>query len=109
MLAGIKPGEYNEGNFVTEQCVAIPYRFSSVVMDMMSMSEEVFDEIWVSSNYETVFCTNEEKEQYQRFLSSRKEIPRGMSIVLMNKKLNKPYPKSEIMHATPEQLRSMIK
>lgn len=76
---------------------------------MMSMSEEAFEEVWVSSNYETVFCTNDEKEQYSRFLSSRKEIPRGMSIVLINKKLNKRYPKDEIMHATPEQLRAMIK
>lgn len=76
---------------------------------MISISDEAFEEVWVSSNYETVFCTNDEKEQYLRFLSSRKEIPRGMSIVLINKKLNKRYPKDEIMHATPEQLRVMIK
>ncbi|HEU5487821.1 MAG: hypothetical protein KGH81_08020 [Thaumarchaeota archaeon] len=73
------------------------------------MTEEAFEEIWVSSNYETVFCTLDEKEQYLRFLSSRREIPRGMSIVLINKKLNKRYTKEEIMNATPEQLRAMIK
>ena len=73
------------------------------------MTEEAFEEIWVSSNYETVFCTLDEKEQYLRFLSSRREIPRGMSIVLVNKKLNKRYTKEEIMNATPEQLRAMIK
>ena len=73
------------------------------------MNEEAFEEVWVSSNYETVFCTNDEKEQYLRFLSSRREIPRGMSIVLINKKLNKRYTKDEIMNATPEQLRGMIK
>lgn len=73
------------------------------------MTEEAFEEIWVSSNYETVFCTLDEKEQYLRFLSSRREIPRGMSIVLINKKLNKRYTKNEIMNATPEQLRAMIK
>lgn len=73
------------------------------------MTEEAFEEIWVSSNYETVFCTLDEKEQYLRFLSSRREIPRGMSIVLINKKLNKRYTKDEIMNATPEQLRAMIK
>ncbi len=73
------------------------------------MSDEAFEEIWVSSNYETVFCTNDEKEQYLRFLSSRREIPRGMSIVLINKKLNRRYTKDEIMNATPEQLRGMIK
>jgi len=76
---------------------------------MLSMSDEAFEEIWVSSNYETVFCTNDEKEQYLRFLSSRREIPRGMSIVLINKKLNRRYTKDEIMNATPEQLRGMIK
>ena len=73
------------------------------------MTEEAFEAIWVSSNYETVFCTLDEKEQYLRFLSSRREIPRGMSIVLINKKLNKRYTKDEIMNATPEQLRAMIK
>ena len=73
------------------------------------MTEEAFEEIWVSSNYETVFCTLDEKEQYLRFLSSKREIPRGMSIVLINKKLNKRYTKEEIMNATPEQLRAMIK
>jgi hypothetical protein len=73
------------------------------------MNDEAFEEIWVSSNYETVFCTNDEKEQYLRFLSSRREIPRGMSIVLINKKLNRRYTKDEIMNATPEQLRAMIK
>ncbi|CUR52180.1 protein of unknown function [Nitrosotalea devaniterrae] len=76
---------------------------------MMSMNEEAFEEVWVSSNYETVFCTSDEKEQYLRFLSSKREIPRGMSIVLINKKLNKRYTKDEIMNATPEQLRGMIK
>ncbi|MDE1728417.1 MAG: hypothetical protein KGH81_04460 [Thaumarchaeota archaeon] len=76
---------------------------------MMRMNEEAFGEVWVSSNYETVFCTNDEKEQYLRFLSSRREIPRGMSIVLINKKLNKLYTKDEILNATPEQLKGMIK
>ncbi len=76
---------------------------------MMCMNEETFEEVWVSSNYETVFCINDEKEQYLRFLSSRREIPRGMSIVLINKKLNKRYTKDEIMNAAPEQLKGMIK
>ena len=76
---------------------------------MILVNEEAFEEVWVSSNYETVFCTNDEKEQYLRFLSSRREIPRGMSIVLINKKLNKPYTKDEIINAAPEQLKGMIK
>jgi len=73
------------------------------------MNEELFEEVWVSSNYETVFCTNEEKEHYLSFLSSRREIPRGMNIVLVNRKLNRKYTKNEIMSATPEQLRKMVK
>ena len=76
---------------------------------MMIISKESFEQIWVSNNYETVFCTEEEKEQYLSYLSSRKEIPRGMSIVLLKKKLNKLYTKDEIMNATPEKLRGMIK
>ena len=75
----------------------------------MIISKELFDEVWVSSNYETVFCTGEEKEHYLSYLSSRKEIPRGMSIVLLKKKLNRPYTKEEIMASSPEKLREMIK
>ena len=76
---------------------------------MMLINDEIFEQVWVSSNYETVFCTEEEKERYLSFLGSRKEIPRGMSIVLIQKRLNKPYTKDEIMKATPEKLKSMIK
>jgi len=76
---------------------------------MMIINKELFDEIWVSNNYETVFCTEEEKEHYLSYLSSRKEIPRGMSIVLLKKKLNRQYTKEEIMGASPEKIREMIK
>jgi len=76
---------------------------------MMNMNDELFEEVWVSSNYETVFCTIEEKEHYLSFLSSRREIPRGMNIVLVNRKLNRKYTKKEIMSATPEELRKMVK
>jgi hypothetical protein len=76
---------------------------------MIQINEEVFEQVWVSSNYEIVFCTEEEKERYLSFLSSRKEIPRGMSIVLIQKRLDKPYTKDEIMKATPEKLKAMMK
>ena len=76
---------------------------------MMLINEKMFDQVWISSNYQTVFCTEDEKEQYLSFLSSRKEIPRGMSIVLIQKRLNKQYTKDEIMNATPEKLKLMIK
>ena len=76
---------------------------------MMLISKESFDEVWTSSNYETVFCTEEEKEHYLSYLGSRKEIPRGMSIVLLKKKLNRAYTKDEIMGASPEKLKEMIK
>jgi hypothetical protein len=76
---------------------------------MMIINKEAFDEVWASSNYETVFCTEEAKEHYLSYLSSRKEIPRGMSIVLLKKKLNRAYTKEEIMSASPEKLKGMIK
>ena len=75
---------------------------------MMSANEELFDEVWVSSNYATVFCTEEEKEHYLHSLSSKKVIPSGMSIVFVKRKLARHYSKSEIMKATPGQLMSMI-
>lgn len=74
----------------------------------MNAGEELFDEIWVSSNFTTVFCTEEETQNHLNFLRSGKEIPKGMSIVLTKKKLNRQYNKSEIMNATPEQLKMMI-
>lgn len=55
----------------------------------MSTSEELFDEIWISSNYTMVFCTGEEKECYLHSLSSKKVIPRGMSIVFIKRKLGR--------------------
>lgn len=76
---------------------------------MMIISEESFEQVWLSNNYETVFCTEEEKDHYMNYLSSRKEIPRGMNIVLLEKKLNRCYTKNEIMNATPEQLKEMTK
>jgi hypothetical protein len=76
---------------------------------MMIISKESFEQVWVSNNYETVFCTDEEKEHYLSYLSSRKEIPRGMSIVLLKKNLNRPYSKDEIMSASPQKLREMMK
>lgn len=76
---------------------------------MILTNKESFDQVWVSSNYETVFCTDEEKEHYLSYLGSRKEIPKGMSIVLLKKKLNRSYTKDEIMNASPEKIREMIK
>jgi hypothetical protein len=75
---------------------------------MMAANEELFEEVWVSSNYTAVFFTEEEKEHYLHSLSSRKFIPRGMSIVFIRRKLNRHYTKTEIMNATPEQLETMI-
>ncbi len=75
---------------------------------MMSVNEEIFDEVWVSANYSIVFCTEDEKRGYEHLLSTIKSIPNGMSIVLTKKKLNKKYTKSEILHATPDQLKLMI-
>jgi len=74
----------------------------------MATNEEIFEEIWVSSNYTTVFCTEEEKDHYLHSLSSRKAIPPGMSVVFIRRKLNKHYTKNEITNATPEQLKTMI-
>ena len=75
---------------------------------MMTTGEEAFEEVWVSSNYGTVFCTEEEKEHYLHSLSSMKSIPRGMSVVFIRRKLNKHYTKNDILNATPEQLKAMI-
>ena len=74
----------------------------------MATNEELFEEIWVSSNHTIVFCTEDEKEHYLHSLSSKKVIPRGMSVVFIRRKLNKHYTKNEIMNATPEQLKAMI-
>ena len=71
------------------------------------MDDELFDEIFVSSNFMTVFCTQHELDRYlnSMVLSG---MPRGMSIVFTKKKLNRKYAKKEIMNATPEQIKGMI-
>lgn len=75
---------------------------------MTSSDEESFEEVWVSSNYTVVFCTEEEKQRYLRFLESRKKIPNGMSIVIIKRRLDRRHSKKEIISATPDQLRKMI-
>ncbi|MDE1727409.1 MAG: hypothetical protein KGH89_09140 [Thaumarchaeota archaeon] len=96
-------------HIVTEQGVVILYRLTDVdPSEMMIISDEaLFEEVWISSNYTAVFCTEEERRSYLRFVQSRKDIPRGMSIVVIKKKLNRKYTKREIMNATPEQLKAM--
>jgi len=71
------------------------------------MDDELFDEIFVSSNFITVFCTQHELDNYQKSLILS-GMPRGMSIVFTKKKLDRKYTKKEIMNATPEQIRAMI-
>lgn len=75
---------------------------------MIASDEESFEDVWVSSNYTVVFCTEEEKRRYLHFLESRKEIPNGMSIVIIKRRLDRRYSKKEIMSATPDQLRKMV-
>ena len=73
----------------------------------ISADEELFDEIFVSSNFITVFCTQHELDEYlnSMILSA---MPKGMSIVFTKKKLNRKYTKKEIMSATPEQIKGII-
>jgi len=87
----------------------IPYKIPKFSYAMMANNEKLFDKVWVSRDYHMVFCCEDEKEKYLSFLSSKKEIPQGMSIVLLEKRLNKPYTRDEIQKATPEKLKSMIK
>lgn len=75
---------------------------------MVSADEESLEEVWVSSNYTTVFCTEEEKQRYLHFLQSRNKIPNGMSVVIIKRRLDRRHTKKEIMSATPDQLRKMI-
>jgi len=71
------------------------------------IDEELFDEIFVSSNFITVFCTQHERDEYlnSMILSG---MPRGMSIVFTKKKLNRKHTRTEIMNATPEQIKRII-
>lgn len=73
----------------------------------MATEEELFDEIFVSSNFITVFCSQHELDEYLNSLILS-GMPRGMSIVFTKKKLNRKYTKNEIINAAPDQIRSMI-
>ena len=72
----------------------------------MPNNDELFDEIFVSSNFNTVFCTRNELDDYLNSLMVS-GMPRGMSIVFTKKKLNRKYTKSDIMNATPEQIKKI--
>ena len=61
----------------------------------MPNNDELFDEIFVSSNFNTVFCTRNELDDYLNSLMVS-GMPRGMSIVFTKKKLNRKYTKSDI-------------
>ena len=69
--------------------------------------DELFDEVFVSSNFITVFCTQNELDEYLNSMVLSR-MPRGMSIVFTKKKLNRKYTKKEIMNATPEQIKGII-
>lgn len=69
--------------------------------------DDVFDEIFVSSNFITVFCTKHELDEHLNSVTLS-GMPRGMSIVFTKKKLNKKYTRKEIMNATPDQIKGMI-
>ena len=71
------------------------------------MDDELFEEIFVSSNLTSVFFTQHELDSYLTSLILS-GMPRGMSIVFTKKKLNRKYTKKEIMNATPDQLKGMI-
>ena len=73
----------------------------------MPNDEELFDEIYVSSNFATVFCTQQELDNYLNSLMVS-GMPRGMSIVFIKKKLNRKYTRVEIINSTPEQIKGMI-
>ena len=72
----------------------------------VSDKEELFDEIFVSSDFITVFCTQIELDSYLNSVIMS-GMPRGMSIVFTKKKLNRKYTKKEIMNSTPEQVKAM--
>ena len=71
------------------------------------IDEELFDEIFVSSNFITVFCTQHERDEYLNSMILSGML-RGMSIVFTKKKLNRKYTRTEIMNATPEQIKRII-
>ena len=70
--------------------------------------EELFEKIFVSSNFTTVFFTQGELHHYLDSLRTRKELPNGFSIVFIERKLSKPRSRREITNATPDQLQQMI-
>jgi len=71
------------------------------------MDDELFDEVFISSNFITVFCTQHELDEYLNSLTLS-GMPRGMSIVFTKKKLNKKHTKKEIANATPQQIKEMV-
>ncbi|HJU13562.1 MAG TPA: hypothetical protein VJ792_03820 [Candidatus Nitrosotalea sp.] len=75
----------------------------------MKRRSDTVDLIWVSANFSSVFFTEKEVKHFLSSLAPKNgDTFTGLSIEFFETHLNKRYAKSEVMNATPEQLRNMI-
>lgn len=71
--------------------------------------EQLFNEIWVSGTYTSVFFSQKEVNDFlDSLLEKNKSPPSGLNVVLTPFKLIKPYSKREIRNASPDQLKTML-
>ena len=74
-----------------------------------SNNDELVSEIRVSLNYEFVFFSEQEVRNFLDSLLNRNGSPPSeLNIAFMTRKLLRPYKKSEILSASPNELKKML-
>jgi len=71
--------------------------------------EELFEEIWVSGTYTTVFFSQQEVNDFlDSLLHKDGSPPENLNAVFVPRKLIKPYTRREILHASTDELKKML-
>lgn len=71
--------------------------------------EQLFDEIWVSGTYTSVFFSQKEVSDFlDSLLEKNGSPPSGLNVVFVPRKLVTPYSKREILNASTDQLKTML-
>jgi len=71
--------------------------------------KELFEEIWVSGTYTTVFFSQQEVNDFlDSLLNKDGSPPENLNAFFVPRRLIKPYTRREILHASADELKKML-
>jgi len=75
----------------------------------MSEDTELFEEIWVSGTYSSVFFSQQELRHFlDSLLNPDGSPPKSLNAAFAARKLIRPYTRREIQNASPNDLKEML-